>query len=201
MSALGLLDADLRHDLAAATLMPVAAPDRVRLATTFATLEADARARLDKDGVEEARRRLDASLDLRYIGQEWSLTVPFNRNEPLGSVATRFHDLHERVYGHAAPEEPVEIVTARVSATGRFDRTTFETSSRGGGREREIRDVRFAGDASHRPTTIVHRASLRPRDTLAGPAVVEQLDTTTLIPPGWVARADPSGSLIVTAHQ
>ena len=201
MSALGLLDADLRHDLAAATLMPVAAPDKVRLATTFATLEADARARLDKDGVEEARRRLDASLDLRYIGQEWSMTVPFDRNEPLGSVAARFHDLHERVYGHAAPEEPVEIVTARVSATGRFDRATFETSSRGGIREREIRDVRFAGDASHRPTTIVHRASLGPRDTLVGPAVVEQLDTTTLIPPGWVARVDPSGSLIVEAHQ
>jgi N-methylhydantoinase A len=113
-------------------------------------------------------------------------------------VAARFHVLHERVYGHAAPTEPVEVVTARIAATGRFERATH-VAPPGGLRERERRDVRFASDAVRRSATIVARASLRAGDTLAGPAVVEQLDTTTLIPPGWHARALAAGSLLVEA--
>lgn len=202
LSALGLLAADLRHDLAAATLMPVAAPETGRLARVFADLEAEARVRLDQDGVEEQRRGLEAALDLRYIGQEWSMTVACRPDEPLEAVAARFHAQHERVYGHAAPDEPVEVVTARINASGRFERASFASpAAAGDARERETRDVRFAGDTSRRRATIVHRPSLEAGDTVPGPAVVEQLDTTTLIPPGWVARAHASGSLLVEARR
>lgn len=131
------------------------------------------------------------------------MTVACRPDEPLDAIAARFHAQHERVYGHAAPDEPVEVVTARINASGRFARASFAAAAAatGDARERETRDVRFAGDTSRRRATIVHRASLEPGDTLPGPAVVEQLDTTTLIPPGWVARAHASGSLLVEARR
>lgn len=198
LSAIGLLEADLRHDLAVAALMPVAGGDHGRLARAFADLAAEGDARLAADGVDEPRRSLAAALDIRYIGQEWSMSVACRRDEPLADVAARFHAMHERVYGHAAPSEPVEVVTARIVATGRFERATY-VAPPGAVREREMRDVRFAADTARHPAAIVARASLRAGDTIAGPAVVEQLDTTTLIPPGWSARALPSGSLIVEA--
>jgi N-methylhydantoinase A len=199
LSALGLLEADLRHDIAAPTLMPVAGADPARLTRIFADLTVEANSRLDEDGVDEPRRSLTAALDLRYIGQEWSMTVPCRRDETLGAIATRFHALHERVYGHAAPEEPVEVVTARIVAGGRFERTALAAASGSAARDPESRDVRFAGETRGRATSIVHRATIRAGDTLSGPAVVEQLDTTTLIPPGWMARALPAGSLLLEA--
>ena len=201
LSAQGLLAADLRHDLAAPALMPVASADPARLARVFDDLVADAEQRLDEDGVDEPRRSLSAAVDIRYLGQEWSLTVPGRRDEPLAAIAARFHVQHERLYGHAAPAEPVEVVTARITAVGRFERTVFGATVAGPERDREQRDVRFAGQAARVRTDIVQRRALAARDTLAGPAIVEQLDTTTLIPPGWTARVVPSGSLIVEAAQ
>ena len=127
------------------------------------------------------------------------MTVVCRRDEPIGAVVARFHVQHERVYGHAAPEEPVEVVTARLAAGGRFERAAYHAAPGGPVRERETREVRFAGEDGRRRATIVARAALHPGDRLAGPAVVEQLDTTTLIPPGWTARALPAGSLLVEA--
>ena len=127
------------------------------------------------------------------------MTVPCRRDEPPATIAARFHGLHERVYGHSAPEEPVEIVTARIVAGGRFERATVSTASSGSTREPETRDVRFTGETQRRSAAVVQRASLRADDILPGPAVVEQLDATTLIPPGWMARALPAGSLLVEA--
>lgn len=196
LSALGLLGSDLRHDVAAAALMDVDRPDEGRLARIAAALAAEATDALVRDGFAPDRRVIEHALDLRYIGQEWSLTIPWTPGERLADVATRFHAEHERAYGHAAPEEPVEVVTARAVGRGRFDRA-------GAGRVRpteeprdERRDVTFA-DGVCRAATIVQRAALLEDARVAGPAVIEQLDTTTLVPPGTVARVHPSGTLLL----
>lgn len=199
LSALGLLEADLRHDLAAPALMPADSLDAGRLRAVFRDLAAQADARLAEDGVDPSRRRLAAALDLRYAGQEWALSVPCDPAEPLPAVVGRFHEHHERVYGHAAPGEPVEVVTARLAASGTFPSADLAPALGTAVREPEHRAVRFAGELEARPTRIVHRASLAPGATLAGPAVVEQLDTTTLVPPGWRARLHEGGSLLVEA--
>lgn len=196
LSALGLLGSDLRHDAAAAALMDVDRPDLPRLTRIAAGLAEQATDALARDGFDPDRRSVEHALDLRYVGQEWSLTIAWRPDEPLAAVATRFHAEHERAYGHAAPDEPVEVVTARVVGRGRFDRPVLGTVRPVEEWPPERREVIFPGEAVL-DATIVQRASLPRGADVAGPAVIEQLDTTTLVPPGTVARVHPSGNLLL----
>ncbi|OGN87001.1 MAG: hypothetical protein A2X23_12535 [Chloroflexi bacterium GWC2_73_18] len=198
LSALGLLAADLRNDLSRALLMFADRPDPVAVEAIFDELEIEAHRLLDEDGIAPAARRLERGLDLRYVGQEWSLTVPISAGEPMTRIVGRFHELHERTYGHAAPEERVETVSARLIAWGILPRPAIRASPPGarppGAR---VRDVWFDGAGGAVRTTILRRDDLVAGATFAGPAIVEQLDSTTAVPPGATARVDPSGALLI----
>lgn len=198
LSALGLLAADLRHDLSAAILMAGDRPRPDRLVATFAELDAEAAARLEDDGIAPERWRLDRSLDVRYVGQEYALTVPTSTSEPLDDVFRRFHEQHERVYGHGAPEEPVEIVAARVTGWGGFPRLEVpESHVATTPQTRTTRDVWFAETRSFVAACVLPREALRPGDAVSGPAIIEQLDTTTVVPPGHLATVHERGSLLI----
>ena len=202
VSALGLLVADLRHDLSAAALMDADQPDLALIDRTFRDLEAEGDAMLKGDGIPNDRRRLDRALDLRYLGQEYALTVATRSGEPLDEVIARFHDQHERVYGHGAPGEPVEVVAARVTAWGVFPRLQVPPPvPRSDGPARGRREVWFAEARSPIASVIVARETLAPGDVVDGPAVIEQLDTTTIVPPSQRAWVHPSGSLIIERRQ
>ncbi len=124
LSALGLLATDLRHDLSGPLLAFADELDEARLERAFTDLEMVAADRLAADRVEPPDRRIERAIDIRAIGQEWTLTVPVAPGEPVPRIVERFHAQHERVYGHAAPDQPVESVAVRVVATGRFPRPT-----------------------------------------------------------------------------
>lgn len=201
LSALGLLTTDLRHDLTRPFLAFAEEVGPEELERAFGDLEEEAHRRLEDDGVAPADRRLERGIDLRSVGQEYALNVPVTRGEPIAAVIGRFHDTHERVYGHSAPDEPVETVAVRLVGWGSFQRPTLADvpAQRSSDAERHRRRVWFAEAGGFVETRVHRRDELFAGVHLDGPAVIEQLDTTTLVPPGYRARVVALDSLVIEA--
>jgi N-methylhydantoinase A len=203
LCALGLLVADVRLDYNAAILRPVDESLPAVLDTALTELTRRAEADLDREGVPAPARTLTATLDLRYQGQAYELSIPLSpplllesdrrkslREGPGGEVLDSFHAAHQRAYGHALPGRPVEAVTLRLVALGLTEKPLFEAAP--------LQPARPATPLQRRPdnTTLYDRAALNPGETLAGPALIFQLDSTTWLPAGWSARVDGFANLI-----
>lgn len=197
LSALGVLVADLRHDLARPFVSFLDQVDRHEMDGVVSRLASGADGLLASDGVPPEQRRFERALDLRYVGQEWTLSLPIADGESLASIDERYHTTHERLYGHAAPGERIEVTAVRVTGWGVIPRPVrLDAPVRQVPRSASSRPVWFA-ETGFVATTILDRAALHIGETIVGPAVIEQLDTTTLIPPGWQAIVHPAGSLIL----
>lgn len=198
LSALGMLAADVLKDYVR-TLMRPADVAQADVTAIMAGLERQGRADLAHEGFAPERITLEQFLDLRYTGQSYELTVPY-----AGAVAEavqRFHAAHEQRFGYSAPDEPVQVVNVRLKARAAAERPTLErydlnpqASARPFGR----RPVVFGGGAGAQThdTPIYAREELVPGTRFAGPAIVTQYDTTTVLPPGWHARIDAVRNLI-----
>ncbi len=201
LSALGLLVTDLRHDYAAAYMKPAtsARPDEV--AAIFARLGESARAGLAEDGVARDAVTVSRSADMRYEGQAYEVTVPVEDVEDIPGMVRRFHAEHERLYAHSFPDGGVELVTLRLSAFGRLRRPVTGELDAGGpvprSAEKSRRPVYFEEAGGWVECPIYERGELLAGNRLAGPAIVEQMDTTTVLLPGQAAVVHPSGTLIV----
>jgi N-methylhydantoinase A len=141
-------------------------------------------------------------LDARYVGQNFELALGLGAAEPLPSpdaIKQRFFAEHERAYGFHNPADPIEIVNFRLIAVGELRQPATrpgEARKTGKAEPASLRQVWFAPDAAQ-DTPVYDRATLLPGDTIAGPAVIEQLDSTTLLFPGDRAAVDPYLNLIV----
>jgi N-methylhydantoinase A len=141
-------------------------------------------------------------LDARYVGQNFELAIGLGSAEPLPDADTirqRFFAEHERAYGFHNPADRIEIVNFRLIAAGRLRQPAArpgEPRRNGNAQEASRRKVWFAADAVQ-DTPVYDRASLLPGDTIQGPAVIEQLDSTTLLFPGDRATVDPYLNLLV----
>ncbi|GIU99107.1 MAG: 5-oxoprolinase [Actinomycetota bacterium] len=200
-SAQGLMSTSLRID-GSQTVLSVLGPRVIREALAWFDRTGRRLLRqLREDGVDPARARVVGSVDCRYLGQGYELSVPLPTIDAAGlrAVADRFHELHARTYGHADPSEPVEIVTLRLSAFGDLDRPPSPELPRGGSRpraealagERKVH-LRRTGRA---PVPVYRRSHLRAGNRLVGPAIVDQMDATTLILAGQSAEVDRHGNL------
>jgi N-methylhydantoinase A len=200
-SAQGLMSTSLRID-ESQTVLSVLGPAVIRSgARWFGAVGRRLTRQLREDGIDPARTRLIGSADCRYLGQGYELNVPVPTldAEGLCAVGDRFHELHARTYGHADPAEPVEIVTLRLSAFGDLDRPTPPEVRRGGARppaealagERRVH-LRRMGRAR---VPVYRRVHLRAGNRLLGPAIVDQMDATTLVLAGQEARVDRYGNL------
>jgi len=204
LCAIGLLATDLRYDFAVTRLYRSGGYDLAGIEATFAELNARAEARLEADGVPPERRRFARAADLRYEKQGVELTVPLGASRMTEAAAARlvadFHALHARLYTFCEPGAPVEIVNLRVEATGLTDSIALPEIARGIGPARPDHErlVCFDEDVA-RPTPVYRREALPADQVLHGPAIVDQLDATTVILPGQSALTDRYGNLIVTA--
>ena len=150
---------------------------------------------------------LERSADLRYRGQNHEITVaaPPNTIDGAALAVTRenFHRAHEELYGYRSPEYAVEFVTYRVKAVRaipKHDLAHVPLAKRTGVLVPSARrPVFFESAAGFIDCPIYDRAPMLPADAVAGPAIVEQMDTTTVIPPGFSARVDAALNLILTA--
>jgi N-methylhydantoinase A len=205
LCAFGLLGTDLRYDLARTRIQRAPDYDIAEIARTMQALEEQAEARLESERIDEPRRKLRRAADLRYAQQGVEITVDFS-DGPVDAacierLVERFHALHERLYTFADREAAVEIVNLRVTATGRMDRIELPrlpavapgTPAPPSGRRPADLDGRgIVPIATHR------RDDLLAGHVVAGPAIVDQLDSTTLVGAGRSARVDTYGNLLVT---
>jgi N-methylhydantoinase A len=136
---------------------------------------------------------------MRYVGQAYELEVPIAAPltpQSVRDIVTAFHAVHERVYGYARAQQPVEFVNFRAVHTFPLPRPVVTPAARGGGSlQAALIGSRPAYFGEFVPTAIYERARLPLGARLPGPAIVEQTDTTTVIPPGVVALVDDSGNL------
>jgi N-methylhydantoinase A len=198
-SAMGLLTSDLKYDQMRTVFMTEGAIDTERLDGQLASA-AELRERLRSDGVTDGEIDVAAGLDCRYVGQGYELRIPLPDGRFDPEVLDEFHRLHEQEYGHAF-RDPIEIVNLRVTATGRRARVERLPASGDGGEPLlgEGESVfRRNGSLSASAARHYERALLPVGESVPGPAILFQRDTTTVVPPGWAACADPSGSLILT---
>jgi N-methylhydantoinase A/oxoprolinase/acetone carboxylase beta subunit len=198
-SAIGLLASDLKYDQMRTVFMVEGAVDVERLNRELGELEAELRMQLLEDGIPEEEIVVSRSLDCRYVGQGYELRVPLGADGYADSALDEFHSLHEQEYGHAF-RDPIEIVNLRVTAIGRRPTLGGALAVSGGSLDEALLgdgEGVFRQNGSLVPTRTAHldRAKLPIDEPIAGPAVIFQRDTTTVVPPGWTAQAEASGNL------
>ena len=203
LCAIGLLATDLRYDFAATRLQRAGAFDADATEALFAELTHEADRRLEANGVPPERRRFRRSADMRYEKQGVELTVPCGgpiTEKALAALIADFHALHERLYTFSEPAAPVEIVNQRVEATGLTDRFALPELPAGSSERPEPSGERPAcldGDTL-RPTPTFRREALLAGHRIEGPAIVDQLDSTTVLLPGQSALTDRYGNLLIS---
>jgi N-methylhydantoinase A len=201
-SAFGLLVADLRHDFARTLVLRIDGADERHLEAIFDSLESKGRAALAREGVDAAAIRFDRFLDLRYVGQSFHLSITLGTDpvtrEMLQDARKRFDESHFAAYGYSEATEACELVNVRVAATGMVRRpvlaecrTSAPTDARSGSRPVWFESSGFAN------SDVFDRNLLCLGAEIAGPAVIEDRDSTTLVYPGWRCRIERYGVLAI----
>ncbi len=204
-AAEGLLMSDVRHALQAPADGVVTNPTKIAAFIDAAErMRAEADEMLAQDGMEEERRSFRCYAGLRYVGQFHELQVEIApetlRDWDADGVMAQFHTQHEQVYGHASSDSPVEFVSLQVDAMGRIDRpeategAVQPTLDRGGVQNRQ---VLFDSDQGFVDARVSDRAALRQGDTVRGPAIITQLDSTVIVAPGEVATVAARRTILI----
>jgi N-methylhydantoinase A/oxoprolinase/acetone carboxylase beta subunit len=207
-SAMGLLDSDLKYESQRTVMVDSTEADPAALEQVFAELEASGRAALDADDVAGSDRVFQRWADCRYVGQAYELLVPVPSGpldpDAIARLAEEFEQTHEREYFYRFPEKPVQIVHLRSYAIGLMPSVPFTPIAEGGPEPPDEavvdrRPVVFsaAGATGEHETPFYDRERLLAGNVLRGPAIVEQLDSTTVIPPGMDARVLPDGAIVI----
>jgi N-methylhydantoinase A len=208
-SALGLLCTDVVHDYIRSELKGLAEVTPEHAEAIFRELEAKARGELAAEGMNPIDARFARELDLRYTGQGYELRTSLDglfeaqlTSVSLTAVRSRFDERHAQIHGHAAAEQPVEIVSYRVRVrvsvpkyrpvreTAPPSPRPIEVAVKG------TRPIHLSG-AAPVEAVIYERDRLDIGATIRGPAIVEQFDATTVVPPGWSGTVDPYRNLIL----
>lgn len=196
LSALGMLTAAPAKDYSRTVMLPAVAAGA--LPEQFAPLRERAQAEMAQEGHAEVT--LHYHLDVRYRGQSHELTIPYTPGEGVTAVTQTFHAAHQTRYGYRQPQEPVEIVTIRLTAVAPVTPPVLpiQPLTQTSAVEAIIGEKEVWFDQRSVVTTLYQRERLRPGHHFSGPALVFQYDTTIVIPPGWVTAVDETGNLVVS---
>ena len=205
-SAYGLLLAEFKNDYARTSLQQPPDYDLRGMAEIFDGLEREGQQWLETEGVASSGRMLSWSADLRYEHQGSELTIPYEGtriDQPgLEGMIEEFHRRHSQLYGFSL-DQSVEIVTLRVTASGQLGDVAMPTLPAGGGDAADAvvdeRRVYFEETQDFVPCPIYRRERLSPGDSIGGPAILEGMDSTVVINPGWESRIDQYGNCIMRA--
>ena len=200
--AMGAVLADVKRDYVRSQVLRLDGGARAidALGAIFRDLKAEAAAWIEGEGALIGTPGFAARVDMRYAGQAFELPVPIpedlRRRPEAGAIAELFHREHERIYDFRDLDSGVEITTGRIRVTGRLPPLDLPAVAEGcGARPAGRRRVFHAG--THHEAPVYRRPDLGRGDTITGPAIVEQEDSTTWILPGWQGRVDPIGNLLI----
>ncbi len=207
LCAMGRLLTDLRADFASTKLLTLRAAAQGEVAAAFDTLAAQAAAWFGEEHIPPDARRTVRTVDMRYAGQNYELPIPVPDGDvtaaTLDALAEAFDAAHRRLYGFAAEGEPVQLVTFRIEASGLVPKAAFPAQPDGPADASAAvtgrRDVWLPEAGGFVSCPVYGRDRLRPGHRIAGPAVVEQMDATTVILPGMAGRVESYANLILEA--
>jgi len=202
LSALGGLIADIKNDFIATVFVELGAEALPAIRGGFEALEKAALRWLREEQRYDGAYRFTYSADMRYQGQsheiETVLDAAHLKGEDIAGIADTFHRRHEEVYDHADREARVQIINLRLVIAGDSPKPRFPRAPEIAGRAEPSDRARVFLDGAERDIPLFARATLRPGQRFAGPAVVRQSDCTTCLPDGYRARVDAYGNLILT---
>mgnify|MGYP000554329361 CR=1 FL=1 len=202
-SALGCLLVDVEHDLSR-TFIADATNDVVDdMETAYAEMEGEIHDRLTGEGVDDDQIRIDHTVKMRYTGQWRSLEVPCSRPiADMEDIRAGFHREHEQTYAYSDENQQVEIYGLHVTGRGLVEKPAFPEIDAGDAADARTgsRDAYFVEAGDFVETAIYDRASLGAGATFEGPAIVEQMDSTVVLPPSATAEVDSTGNIIITVY-
>ncbi|AUC56044.1 methylhydantoinase (plasmid) [Sagittula sp. P11] len=209
LCAMGLLLTDLRAEFPLTRLMPLDSAMLVEIGDAVAQVTAEAEDWFRSEEIEADKRGLTRRVDMRYEGQNYELSVELPEGpvteETLKALRAGFTEAHKRLYGFAVEDERIFCVTFRAEAVGQVEKATLASSTPGPEDARHAiigaRQTWYPETGCFTETTLYARERLRPGMRFDGPAIVEQMDTTTLIPPGVSAHVDATENLILELGQ
>jgi N-methylhydantoinase A len=200
LSALGLLTADLVHHFVQTVLKPAEELDLAHVNAIYDGFRAEGRSRLREDGLDDEQIFFVPSMDLRYRGQAYEINLPvpnsFLSQAQWAEIYEGFHEAHQRLYGHASPGEPIEVVNLRLMAIGKglqpaLKRRDLRSSGASSPREREV----YFPETGWVTSRIFSREFLP--DAITGPAIIEGRESTIAVFPQQQATVDDWGNLII----
>ena len=196
-SAWGMLQTDVRHDFKETLYGFWDLTEVATLDAAFAALSDKGRAYLLAEGIKPDAISFERSVDFRYHGQEYVMTIPIPAGPiDMGAVRASFDVAYARQYGHSSPEGRVEMANIRLAALGRLPRPQNAPPAPQAAKPPRQRPVHFAG--TPQPTAIVDRNGMVPGTPVHGPAIIEEGTATTLLPPGWQAQLITGGHMTLT---
>jgi N-methylhydantoinase A len=202
-SAVGMLMTDVRHDYVQTWVRDFQAIDAAEIEDLLGRLEDEGRATLRAEGLPEESATFVRSMEMRYLGQEYTVTVVvpprLEGPETLREIRTRFDEAYDVRYGHSAPAEPIQLVNVRVSALGAVPKPAFarlRQEAAAAGDEPTARRV-FFGSGGWFDCPVFRREALAPGTAIDGPAIVEEYASTTVLHPGDRAVVEPHGCLVI----
>ena len=196
LSALGILRADVTKDLSRTVRLKIqwVGDAMAPVQRAFAAVEREGRRQMLAEGFSRRAIQVFRSLDMRYSGQSYELSVPF-----AGDFISAFHLAHEQRYGYSDRVRACEIVNIRARFTGPTPKPALPKLSQGGASPAAamVRKSNVLFERRRIDTPIYDRAKLRAGNRILGPAIVSEYSATTLIPPTWTGRVDRIGNLIL----
>jgi N-methylhydantoinase A len=206
LCALGLLVSDLRMDYVKTRLL-LANDDNLRsIQDQFDSLITKAEEWLKVENIQSSKQRIERFIDMRYLGQNYELTIPIedhlSSSVELDLIIQQFHKEHERNYGFANPNENIQFINYRVTALGQVSQLQLKESPDSDGTVAPVkideRHVYFDEKQDFVITSIYNRDFLRSNDCFEGPAIIEQMDSTIVVPPNTSVKVDSYRNLILT---
>ena len=202
LCARGMLLTDISFDFVRTEIAEATPESWKRVCELFEAMVTEARAWLEREHVAAAESSFVYNIDARYQGQNFEVVVPMHAVEPNGSVrfVEAFHAAHIREYGYDVRERAVEIVNCRLKAVGRVEKAPLRPLDVKGGAEEAItgkRTVYHGASDGWLETPIYARGRLPAHSVLQGPALIEEMSSTTLIAPGRSATVDAIGNIVI----
>lgn len=203
--ALGMLEADLKHDFVRTFRSKLSALDVRALNRVFDELGEEGKKLLIKEGIRKENMRIRKSLDMRYVGQHHEVLVEIPSGElareDIEEIKKIFHGAHEKLYTYSDLESDIEIINARTTAIGIVPKVEIKRQEWSGKSSehalKDRREVYFEEFGGFVQTPVYDRSKLKYGNTVEGPAILEEVTTTTVVFPGSIASIDPYGNVVI----
>lgn len=205
LCSLGLLMADTKFDFTRSNVMTAEIENMESVRNIFHQMMEEGNALLDKENIDEQDRIFNCSIECRYEKQNFEIPIEVDSNmtaQALNEMIEEFHQQHNKLYGYYNENKRIQMVNYRVSAVGIIEKPNLGKQQINAMAQPpkpiEVREVFFEGQEDYRSTNVYQRSEIEPGCSIPGPAIIEEMDSTTIIPPEWVANIDEFNNIQAT---